>query len=161
MKNDFQYKELIEPLTTNHQQQLDWFMNNKGSILSWGDIPNRLLARSPKGIYCPEGKNYCLAIKNIIDSEYAGRESLVFEHVNGSFYFEYPPERNDKGMKYFTNARLLSSGNRFIPIGLLYQVNVKPSEYFIFGTGLSRYDRTRNIFQIYGFSKAGHARFLI
>ena len=159
---DYGFHDLIKPLSDGHQEELQWFEKNKGQTIPWKYIKNRKLARSPKGIYCPAGKDYALAIKNIIGSEYSLRESHVFEHDNGAFYFEYPTEtaKRGKDIEFYTNAKLCACGKDFVPIGLIYQITQKPSIYHVYGPALVRYHEDTNIFQVYGFNDLFTVRFL-
>ena len=160
--HDYLLKELIEPLGDWHRKELLWFHEQKGRRIGWKDIPNRSFAKVPKGIYCPKGKEYCLAVKNIIGSEYSDKESLLFEHNDGSFYFEYPPESNHQGMEYHTNKSILNCSNKLIPIGLIYQLSKKPdpTKYLVCGLSLVRYQKDTNVFQFYGFSYLEKVRFV-
>lgn len=160
--HDYRFHDLIKPLSKGHQEELRWFEKNKGQTIPWKDIRNRKLAKSPKGIYCPAGNDYALAIKNIIGSEYSLRESYVFEHEYGAFYFEYPAETNKRGkdIELYTNAKLCASGKDLVPIGLIYQKTKKPSLYHVYGPALVRYHEARSIFQVYGFNDLFTVRFL-
>jgi hypothetical protein len=159
--NDYIFHDLVSSLDASHRAELTWFHNEKGKLIAWKDIPNRNFAKNPKGIYCPSGKKYCLAVKNIIDSQYAEDESSIYITKSGGFYFEYPPEENEKGMEYFTNQKLLINSKSIIPIGFIYQVKKKPNPlYRVLGCALSRYQESTNIFQLYGFDDNGSVRFL-
>ena len=159
--NDYFFDELISCFDVSHKAELMWFQNEKDKLISWKDIPNRNLAKNPKGIYCPSGKDYCLALKNILDSQYADDESLIYQTKSGGFYFEYPPEENKSGMEYFTNKKLLLNSEKLIPVGFVYQIKKKPNPlYRVLGCALVRYQKSTNIFQLYGFDNNGCLRFL-
>ncbi len=157
---DLTYKECTKEISKQHLDELKWFYANKGSIVQWSSIKNRKLAKCPKGIYSPEGQDIVLAIKSLIKSQYESRESKIFRNKEGGWYFEYAPEAHENGMEFHTNKKLLNNSHKKIPIGLIYQVQEKPSLYEVIGTGLVRYQENINMFQVYGFNDDGSIRFL-
>jgi len=120
-------------------------------------------AKVLKGIYRPAGKDYVLAIKNLIGSQYDSRESIaVFEDDRGGWYFEYPPEENPQGYEATNNGPLIKSSSMLYPVGFIYQIQKKPKPvlYKIYGPCLVRYQGQTDIFQLYGFNDEGQVRFL-
>ena len=166
--NNLNFFNLVKNLDRDHQDNLNWFWENKGITMKWSDIrdssvTNGNFARVLKGIYRPAGKEYVLAIKNLIGSEYNSRESEdVYKDDRGGWYFEYPPEINERGFNATNNAPLIKSSNMLAPVGFIYQVQKKPNTvlYKIYGPCLVRYQDQTDIFQLYGFNDQGDVRFL-
>ena len=160
--------DLTQNLEKDHQDNLNWFWNNKGLVTQWSDLrdsseTNNNFAKVLKGIYRPAGKSYALAIKNLIGSEYDSRESLsVFEDDRGGWYFEYPPEKNPQGYEATNNGPLMKSSAMIMPVGFIYQIQKKPQKvlYKIYGPCLVRYQGQTDTFQLYGFNDKGEVRFL-
>lgn len=166
--SELNFFDLIKKLDDDHRNNLVWFWENKSKVMKWSDIrdsseTNKNFAKVLKGIYRPAQKDYVLAIKNLLGSQYNSRESLgVFEDDRGGWYFEYPPEENPKGYEATNNGPLIKSSSMLYPVGFIYQLQKKPKIvlYKIFGPCLVRYQGQIDIFQLYGFNDEGDVRFL-
>ena len=164
---DVNFFDLLSNLDEDHKQNLIWFWENKSKNMKWSDIKdsseaNNNFSKVLKGIYRPAGKDYALAIKNLIGSHYNSRESKsVYEDDRGGWYFEYPPEENPKGYEATNNGPLILSSSRLYPVGFIYQIQKKPKPtlYKIFGPCLVRYNSEIDIFQRYGFNENAEVRF--
>ena len=160
--------DLVKHLDDDHKKSLTWFWENKSRNMKWSDIRdsseiNNKFSKVLKGIYRPAGKDYVLAIKNLIGSQYDSRESIaVFEDDRGGWYFEYPPEENPQGYEATNNGPLIKSSSMLYPVGFIYQIQKKPKPvlYRIYGPCLVRYQGQTDIFQLYGFNDEGQVRFL-
>ena len=163
--SNYSLSKSLDSLSKQHQKQLLWFKTFKDLIVLHKDIINRNFARTPKGIYVPEGKNYCLAAKKTLGDDYSNRDyEEPFYGKSGAWLFEYAPEKHDLGMNFATNKGLLFCAQNNIPFGFIWQTHNKENNSFkitaykVLGLALARYDEGNNMFKFYGFNKDGFLR---
>jgi hypothetical protein len=159
--NTYSYADLTSNLLPEHKKELDWFNENKDQTILCSDIPNRKMMNNQKVIHCPRSEDYALSLREIPGSMYESRESFEpFKDSSGGWYSEYAPEKSEDGHLFWTNARLISTSKRLIPVGFMWRTQIRPVTYRIYGTALARYNYELDIFQLYGFNNEGKVKFL-
>jgi hypothetical protein len=129
---------LLGPLPERHRSALTWFSNQAGKEQSWLKplADGTLLASKAKGIYKPSWSRYALSIRQSFHSPYPDKEPVV--RANGTwsyFYFQENTTPEARDVEY-TNRGLIECWRDKVPVGVIRQVNEKPSRYKILGLAL-------------------------
>ena len=130
---------LISKLTTDHQEALRWFNENKNKkIKGWPKDHNLkyLLVCKPKGIYKPKDIKYALSVRSSLKGPY---DDKVFSYEDGSFKLKYFQENLDTRRRdlEYTNRAITNNINDVVPVGIVIQLKPKPdTEYKVLGLGI-------------------------
>ncbi len=154
MKNSFE--SLIERLSEEHKELLNWFFKNKNKKISGWPKPisdNYLLSKA-KGIYKPKGYKYALSVRVALNSPY---NDSFKEFNDGKFLLRYFQENLDiryRDLEY-TNVSLKDCINDVIPIGVFQQVKGKPNSiYKVLGPAIVK-SWNKGFFEVIGFNNNG------
>lgn len=136
--NDQKIEMDLSKLSKLHKDSLCWFIKKRNSEITLSDLEgkhhfvngNTFLMTRAKGIFKPQGNQYCLSIKVLLNSKYDDKISIS---EDGSFNIKYHKEDNNN----WTNIGLKKCMEDKIPVGFIYQINESsPSKYKIYGLGL-------------------------
>lgn len=119
-------------ISNRHRLALAWFADRVGQTISWpGPLSDgTLLVTRAKGIYKPAWTGYALSIRENSRSEYSDRPPRT---QHGGWVYEYAREGADDEL--FTNLGMKSCIEDEVPVGVLRQVEWRPSKYRVEGLG--------------------------
>jgi hypothetical protein len=135
-------KSAILQLPARHAAALRWFQSVAGTVQSWPnaiettDGPT-LLATKAKGIYKPAWSQYALSVRQTLDGPYPDREPI--HRADGTWVYQYFQENSaaDARDDEFTNRGLVACWTDGVPVGVMRQVQVKPTvRYMVFGLAI-------------------------
>jgi putative restriction endonuclease len=148
-------KKLLSPLQEKHQTALLWFMQKADSIQPWPAAQNgTLLATRAKGIYKPKWSIYALSIRETLSDNYPDKDPKP--QADGSWLYDYFQEGDDpkERDKAYTNKGLMACCRDHVPVGVMRQVEVKPTvRYSILGLAVVT-EWEDGYFRMRGFSLA-------
>jgi putative restriction endonuclease len=152
----------IEALEPTHQAALRWFHARKSSVVHWPELESdeligQRLVTAAKGIYKPQGWDYALSVRQVLNGPYPDREPLT--RPDGTWLYRYFQENPDPMLRdeQYTNLSLMACQRDRVPVGVLLQVASKPQvRYRVLGLALvARWDA--GYFYLEGFNTDGVA----
>ncbi len=116
-------------LSSTHRRQLEWFHSHAGSLVSWPQpLPDgSFLASRAKGIYKPKGVHYAVSVHHTLNSPYPDRDPI--SAANGGWIYLYHQETRHQ----WTNKALMYCRQNGLPVGIMRQVQRRPSLYRVLG----------------------------
>ena len=133
------FRELLLPLSSDHNIALQWFRDRQGQESDWPKpLPGGLhLVTAAKGIHKPKGWRYALSVRQTVGSTYADLDPE--ENSDGSWKYRYFQEGKNPAHRdrYFTNRGLIACMEDAVPIGVLRQTRPSPNpRYKVLGVAL-------------------------
>lgn len=122
-----------------HRAGLQWYIDHAGTEQHWPNpLPDgTLLVTRAKGIYKPAWMEYALSVRQVLGGPYADRDPVRRE--DGTWVYAYfqenskPQERDSE----YTNCGLLACMRDGVPVGVMRQVQSKPTtRYRVLGLAL-------------------------
>lgn len=135
-------------LTQNHLAALNWFNERIGLEIGWpAPLNGMFLVNKAKGIHKPQGIDFALSIRQSLNGPY---DDALSWSSDGSWHLKYHYEGSNPD--YFTNRALRACHAAGVPVGILLQMQQKPSSiYKVLGLGLVTDDK-EGVFTLHQYS---------